>query len=64
MSKVKAYIHLDMYEKDGQIHINSAGQGDAQDLVVLVAYLINDKPELIELGKQEALQNIVMDNRQ
>jgi len=55
MSKVKAYIHLDMYEKDGDVHINSAGNGNPEDLVLLISYLLKDQPDLVKIAQDKVL---------
>lgn len=55
MSKVKAYIHLDMYEKDGEVHINSSGNGNPEDLIVLISYLLQDQPELVKIAQDKTL---------
>lgn len=55
MSKVKAYIHLDMYEKDGDVHINSAGNGNPEDLVLLISYLLQDQPDLVKIAQNKTL---------
>lgn len=55
MSKIKAYIHLDMYEKDGDVHINSAGNGDPEDLIVLISYLLQDQPDLVKIAQDKVL---------
>ena len=54
---MKAYIHLEMEEIDGDVHITSKGNGDPGDLIMLIAYLYQDRPDYVLTAMSDEIQS-------
>lgn len=58
-NKMKAYIILEMEEIDGDIHVTSKGEGNPEDLILLLAYLYNDRPDYFLAAMQDEVQESI-----
>lgn len=59
MSKLTAFIHLDMYEKDGDARFNVTCHGEIVDMIIMIAHLKRDQPILFEKLDDPFVQKIM-----
>lgn len=59
MNNITAFIHLDMFIKDGDAKVSISCHGKAIDLIVLLAQLRKDNPILFKEINDPTIQKIV-----